>query len=102
MHNLFLGDLRRHLVDIWKMTSTIVKKPKSMTPHSPDIQAAEILKASKAIKVKSATSLSCIRLGYLTAIAHQNGLEPEGDVVKRDLINRLIDWVSGCHIHDFT
>lgn len=95
MHNLFLGDLRRHLVDIWKMTSTVVKKPKSMTPHSPDVQAAEILKASKAIKMKSATSLSRIRLGYLTAIARQNGLEPEGDVVKRDLINGLIDWVSG-------
>lgn len=36
MHNLFLGDLRHHLVEIWKMTSTISKKPKSMKSHPTD------------------------------------------------------------------
>ncbi|KAI6006263.1 hypothetical protein F5J12DRAFT_905738 [Pisolithus orientalis] len=30
MHNLFLGDLKRHLVNIWRMTSTAGKTPKGM------------------------------------------------------------------------
>lgn len=94
MHNLFLGDLRRHLVEIWKMNSTVVKTPKSMVPHSTEDQEKEIKKASTGIKNKSAGTLRTIRRGYLRAIARLNALEPAGDYAKKDLIKALIDWVS--------
>ena len=101
MHNLFLGDLGQHLVEIWKMNSTIVKTPKSMIPHSNEDQEKEIKKALMGIKNKSAGTLYAICHGYLCAIAHLNSLEPVGNYTKKDLIKALIDWMSDIHSEPF-
>ncbi|KAI6036197.1 hypothetical protein BKA83DRAFT_118693, partial [Pisolithus microcarpus] len=92
MHNLFLGDLKCHLVDIWKMTSTVGKTSKGMQPHSTEVQTRELQNIATAVKLKSASRLHRIRLGYLRAVAHENEIEVAGDPAKKDLICALIEW----------
>ncbi|KAI0666181.1 hypothetical protein C8Q78DRAFT_994914 [Trametes maxima] len=81
MHNLFLGELRHHCMNVWGIDVKDTEKKtgqKKLHPHSPDEQAAHLDYVVEQLYKGSSRSVTKSRKGYIVAIAQYNGVDPEG------------------------
>ncbi|THH18508.1 hypothetical protein EW146_g2479 [Bondarzewia mesenterica] len=96
MHNLFLGELKRHCVDIWQISTKVDSHPASRKKppyHTSDEQAIQLSKATNALESSSVNGLKALHHGYLLGLARFNGVPlPEERPVKAVLIDALIRW----------
>ncbi|KAI0690825.1 hypothetical protein C8T65DRAFT_587629 [Cerioporus squamosus] len=94
MHNLFLGELRHHCMEIWGVD--IKDKPPSgqkVRPHTPEEQERELGKAVRALRKCSSNALDKLRKGYIVAIAKLNDvLLEDKKLTKAAYIKSLIKW----------
>ncbi|PIL29463.1 hypothetical protein GSI_08405 [Ganoderma sinense ZZ0214-1] len=96
MHNLFLGELRHHCMNVWGIDIRD-KSPgsKKLLPHTPEEQTKFLQNAVDALKKRSATALGKLRKGYIVSIAKLNGVTPTGAALtKSAYINALLNWVQ--------
>ncbi len=97
MHNLFLGELRHHCMEVWGID--IKDKPTGepkVKPHTPEEQRKFLAKALASLQraKPSKTSLDKLRKGYLVSIAKVNDIAPlGGDLKKASFIAALINHV---------
>ncbi len=96
MHNLFLGDLRHHCMEVWGIyIKDKAPSGKKVQSHSPEDQKNNLDKAMKGLLKGSFQALDHLRKGYIVAIAKINEVPPrEGVLTKAGYINGLLDWVS--------
>ncbi|PIL28719.1 hypothetical protein GSI_08763 [Ganoderma sinense ZZ0214-1] len=96
MHNLFLGELKHHCVEVWGID---VKDKsgggKKIRPHTPDQQKRYLDDALAYLMNRDSKKLSKIRKGYITSIAQLNGITPtpSDSLTKASYVKALIDWV---------
>lgn len=89
MHNLFLGEFKRHCREIWGLTST-----QSHDVHTPEEQARMIEDLREAIQSGSPSEIRSFRRGYLHAFVKANGLSIPEKITKESLTTVLVNWVS--------
>lgn len=94
MHNLYLGELRHHCMEVWGIDVKGKSGTKKTLPHTPEEQLKNLKKAVAAIEKGSLSALQGLRKGYLVAIAELNSVQPERSYVKREYAHALIRWVS--------
>lgn len=92
MHNLFLGDIRHHCMEVWGVR--IKGDSKQAPPHTPEQQRQALEKLAKAVKKSSLNMLKGIRKGYIVAVVKLNNIAPAGNAFRKiDYINGLLEWV---------
>ena len=91
MHNLYLGALRHHCIDVLGI-EVKEKSESKLVPHTPEEQKKYLNRAVEAIKKGSESGLMKLRKGYITAIAELNDVVPDS-LRKRDFVRALIDQV---------
>ena len=92
MHNLYLGLLRHHCVDVWGVD--VKDKAESKIPmHSAAEQRSELSKVLAALQKNSLTTLMKLRKGYVVAVAELNGVVAES-FDKKSFARALLDHVS--------
>ncbi|KAI1795827.1 hypothetical protein LXA43DRAFT_880746 [Ganoderma leucocontextum] len=96
MHNLFLGELRHHCMNVWGIDiRDKAPGPKKLLPHTPEEQTKFLQRALDALKKRSATALGKLRKGYIVSIAKLNNVTPTGAVLtKSAYVSALLDWVK--------
>ncbi|TFK82783.1 hypothetical protein K466DRAFT_499651 [Polyporus arcularius HHB13444] len=95
MHNLFLGELRHHCMDVWGIDIKDKPSGQKVRAHTPEEQQTNIVKAMNALHKESETALDKLRKGYIVAFARLNDVPPVGtDLTKASYIKGLIDWVK--------
>lgn len=116
MHNLFLGDLKRHLEFAWGMLFKTKRKtsaspdsdvesdgdsdldqaakvqPSQGKLHTPDVQRSRIEKSARALRDRDERALKKTRLDYITALALANGVDAKGTI--KEIAEALLVWVS--------
>ena len=96
MHNLFLGELKHHCVEVWGID---VKDKsgggKKIRPHTPEEQKRYLDDTLRYLVNRDSKKLSKIRKGYLTSIARLNGITPtpSNSLTKASYVKALVDWV---------
>ncbi len=96
MHNLFLGELRHHCMDVWGIDIKDKPAGKSIVPHTPEEQEKNIDKMMAALRKGS--GLDKLRKGYIVTLARLNNVPPhDGDQKKASYIKSLLAWVSPSH-----
>nr|VWP01579.1 N/A [Ganoderma boninense] len=96
MHNLFLGELKHHCVEVWGIdVKDKTGGTKKIHPHTPEQQKRYLEEALECLKNRDSRKLSKIRKGYLTSIAMLNGITPTppNSLTKASYIKALADWV---------
>ena len=95
MHNLYLGDLRHHCLQVLGLDINGVpsEEKKAKSAHTPDQQLGYLTDLERAIRDRSEAKMKKIRVGYLKAFAELNGVIPSA-AKKRDYIAALLQWVS--------
>lgn len=91
MHNLFLGQLKRHCMEIWQ---TSAKDKKMHSSHTPDQQHSYLNRLKDAVLNRSEGQMKGIRLGYILAFAKENRITVPPNSNKIALIGAIIKWVS--------
>ncbi|TFK82410.1 hypothetical protein K466DRAFT_500383 [Polyporus arcularius HHB13444] len=95
MHNLFLGELRHHCMEVWGID--IKDKPpsgKKTQPHTQEEQRKWIAKGLLALRKQSRNALEKLRKGYVVAFANLNDVAPVGGkFTKAAYILGLVAWV---------
>nr|VWO97532.1 Adenylate cyclase (EC (ATP pyrophosphate-lyase) (Adenylyl cyclase) [Ganoderma boninense] len=96
MHNLFLGELRHHCMEVWAISGIgEVPSPRPLACHSPEQQGAYLNKILEALLEKSLKKLMTIRRDYLLAVSQSNNVPlPDPDPTKRQISDALIAWIS--------
>ncbi|CDO76809.1 hypothetical protein BN946_scf185033.g6 [Trametes cinnabarina] len=98
MHNLLLGNLRHHCMDVWGIDIK-GKTGKKITPHTPEEQASWLRRVVEGIQNDSRHALGKIRVGYLATVAQVNDISPGTKLVKRAYIAALLHWVHFSPLH---
>ncbi|RPD81756.1 hypothetical protein L226DRAFT_451552 [Lentinus tigrinus ALCF2SS1-7] len=93
MHNLFLGNLRHHCMDVWGIDIK-GRTGKKVAPHTPEEQASWLHRVVEGIRKDSKNALSKIRIGYLATIAQFNDIDPGSLLTKRAYITALLHWAK--------
>lgn len=97
MHNFFEGDVKRHILRIWGMSSSAVDpSTKRNKPHTPDQQAKSLQSVAAGIEARSVERIikSGNHIGYIIATAKLNEVKPPEDKpAKKDWAAALVDWV---------
>ncbi len=97
MHNLFLGLIRHHCINLWKMDIESGEKENTLKPHTAVQQLTFLMNAKRLIDSGGATlksQLEKFRKGYITGIASVNGLRPQGGKdTKEAYIDAILCWV---------
>lgn len=91
MHNLYLGALRHHCIDVLGI-DVKEKSESKRDPHTPEEQKKYLNRAVEAIRKGSESALMKLRKGYITAIAELNEVLPDS-LRKRDFARALIEQV---------
>lgn len=100
MHNLFLGELRHHCMDVWGISIKDKPSGHKILPHTPEEQQKNIEKAMNALRKGSKTALEKLRKGYIVSFARLNNVPPEGyNQKKASYVSSLLTWVSVHHKH---
>lgn len=100
MHNLFLGDIRHHCMEVWGIKVTGGEN--TLTPHSPEKQQQELDKIAKAVKKNSLNMLKAVRKGYIVAVVRVNDIVPDGTAFRKiDYIHGLLAWVRSFFLQEF-
>jgi hypothetical protein len=100
MHNLYLGDLHHHCMEI--LGIDVKGKPtedQHNSPHAPDEQAIWLQRVVDGIIAGSSSAVSSARKGYIVAVAELNDVLPDGKQTKKDYVDALLNWVSSYHIY---
>lgn len=95
MHNLFLGELRHHCMEVWGI-DVKGKSPDELKlkPHTPEEQKKSLHYLVDALQSRSLSRLTKPRKGYLVALAELNGASPPpGKLTKADFARALLVWV---------
>ncbi len=93
MHNLFLGELRHHLVNLWGIRDISVKSGNAKM-HTPEQQKTQLARVLRALELRSLSALTAIRRDYLVAVAELNSVvERKTKAVKAQLAELLLTWV---------
>jgi hypothetical protein len=98
MHNLFEGEIMKHINNIWGMSSTAIDPSSScIQPHSPEQQTECLKRIVNAVDRHSVDRVcqtgNCV--GYIIAMAKLNEVKPSTEKpVKKDWANALVQWVS--------
>ncbi|KAI0340552.1 hypothetical protein BDW22DRAFT_1448365 [Trametopsis cervina] len=92
MHNLYLGELRHHCMEVLGIDITgRPSEEKATTPHTPAEQLEWLQKVIKAMHQQSESALMIPRKGYLVAVADLNSVYPQS-FTKRDYAVALLSW----------
>ncbi|KAI0700643.1 hypothetical protein C8T65DRAFT_709616 [Cerioporus squamosus] len=92
MHNLFLGELRHHCMEVWGIDIKDKPAGPKIRAHTPEEQTKNIDKVM-ALRKGSASALDKLRKGYIVTIARLNNVPPSGgDQRKASYIKSLIEW----------
>ena len=96
MHNLFLGDFKHHIDDIWTMSAPKKKEATKKTiPHTPEQQGIDLQKLKVFITSGGKDGHARgIRRGYFVAFAKANNVEPSRGTTKAHYSEALLQWVS--------
>ncbi|KAI1784022.1 hypothetical protein LXA43DRAFT_902409 [Ganoderma leucocontextum] len=95
MHNLFLGELRHHCMEVWGIDIK-GKSPDELKlePHTPEEQRKWLDFLVNALQKGLRNRIMKPRKGYLVALAEFNGaLPPSGKLTKADFAHSLLVWV---------
>lgn len=93
MHNLFLGELRHHCHDVWKLTSIRERPERVLAEHTPAEQKAQLDRILSALKKYSDKGLKAARRDYLLAVAKFNDLALPDRPTKADIAEALLTKV---------
>ncbi|PIL28484.1 hypothetical protein GSI_08522 [Ganoderma sinense ZZ0214-1] len=99
MHNLFLGELRHHCMEVWGISGIgESSSPRALASHSSDDQRVHLDRVLRALleesREKAGKKLMAIRRDYLLAIAKYNNISlPDGELLKREVADALVAWV---------
>lgn len=94
MHNLYLGELRHHCMEIWGIDIKGKNSDGSKSiPHTPSEQQRFLDGVVAAIKKGSLSAILKPRKGYISAIAELNGVLPD-TLTKKAYGKALLAWVS--------
>lgn len=95
MHNLFLGELHHHCMEVWGIDVKADKATKTTVPHTPEEQESWLKKVIDAIVRGSESALvNGPRKGYIAAVAELNDvIPPSGELTKKNYAHALINWV---------
>ena len=94
MHNLFLGELRHHCMDVWGVGSLSEKTPKSLIPHMPREQKQHLDQIFALLCKKASSAVKCARKDYLLAVARFNKIEISvTDPTKQDITDAIFQRV---------
>ena len=98
MHNLFLGELKHHCMQVFGMDAVGEKRPRVLASHTPDEQKSflENIRSALCHAKPSITTLCKVRREYLLAVAQVNGIAVGIEPTKRQIIDALLEWVSLC------
>ena len=101
MHNLFLGELRHHCMEVWGISGIGESpSPRSLASHSPEHQRGHLDRILEALLEKSSKKLMAIRRDYLLAVAKHNNVPlPNPDPIKREICDALVAWVRTAQKH---
>ncbi|RDX43314.1 hypothetical protein OH76DRAFT_1361390 [Lentinus brumalis] len=97
MHNLFLGQLRHHCMNVWGIPGVTEETDPSRnaTPHTPVKQQEQFDRILRALQDSNVTMLVRIRRDYLAATAELNGLiQRKSKATKNEIAQALIAWAS--------
>ena len=95
MHNLFLGEIRHHCMDVWGVGNLTEKTPKSLSPHTPQQQQQVLDQLFTSLCNKMHSAVKWTRKDYLLAVARYNGIETrQDDPTKQELTDALFQLVS--------
>ncbi|KAI0349527.1 hypothetical protein OH77DRAFT_1499521 [Trametes cingulata] len=93
MHNLFLGELRHHCMDVWGID--IKDKASNKFPaHTPAEQKIWLNRLVGALRKGSMSAVMQPRKGYLVALAQLNGITCPSKLTKREYAKLLLEWVK--------
>ncbi len=97
MHNLFLGELRHHVMEVFRLDVVAAKKvPKrQLRSYTPDEQQDVLNTIRRAMCNGARLTLESIRRDFLLAVAQFNyvvgvNVEP----TKKAIVKALLDWVG--------
>lgn len=96
MHNLFLGELRHHCMEVWGIGGVDEEKDvaRNSLPHTPEQQAVQFDRVLEALKAQSSTALLKIWRDYLAAVAELNGaVERKSHATKQQISDALLALV---------
>ncbi|CDO75810.1 hypothetical protein BN946_scf184951.g8 [Trametes cinnabarina] len=99
MHNLLLGNLRHHCMDVWGIDIK-GRMGKKIAPHTPEEQASWLRRVVDGIKSDSKHALGKVRVGYLATVAQVNDISPGMKLVKRAYIAALLHWAKSHPIEE--
>ncbi|OSD02717.1 hypothetical protein PYCCODRAFT_1444830 [Trametes coccinea BRFM310] len=94
MHNLFLGELRHHCINVWgidvKDKSAFATRAR---PHTPEEQKKWLDRVTDALRKRSIPAVTQAWKGYVVTIAQLNGITPASKLTKREYAKALIEWL---------
>ncbi|KAI1782406.1 hypothetical protein LXA43DRAFT_905901 [Ganoderma leucocontextum] len=95
MHNLFLGELRHHCMDVWGLAGIGERRaaPKALAVQSPEEQKTQLNRVVKALKNFSYKMLKAIRRDYILAVAQYNKIALPDRPEKKDIADALLEQV---------
>ncbi len=95
MHNLYLGELRHHCMDVWGLREAEKRgKPLRTKAHTPEQQSNMLRRILNGLERKSVKTIERARLDYLSAVARYNDIDvPEDKRTKLGYAQKLVDWV---------
>ncbi|KAL7283106.1 hypothetical protein ACG7TL_002531 [Trametes sanguinea] len=100
MHNLFLGELRHHCINVWgidvKDKSAFATRAR---PHTPEEQKKWLNRVTDALRKRSIPAVTQAWKGYVVTIAQLNGITPASKLTKREYAKALIEWTAQ-HLDD--
>ncbi|KAI0690870.1 hypothetical protein C8T65DRAFT_587606 [Cerioporus squamosus] len=94
MHNMFLGELRHHCMDIFKLGHVRETPKRTAAVHTPIEQQAQLDRILRYLKGLQANRLADMRKDYLLAVARYNQVFVSGkDPTRRHIADALVKWV---------
>ncbi|KAI0694480.1 hypothetical protein C8T65DRAFT_585017 [Cerioporus squamosus] len=96
MHNLFLGELRHHCINVWGLKQAKSRTtPQEGSPHTPEQQEKALERIKNGLRRLSKKTLGRARLDYLEAAVRYNGIQVSANKHTRaDYAQVLLDWVQ--------
>ncbi|KAI0657552.1 hypothetical protein C8Q70DRAFT_919435 [Cubamyces menziesii] len=99
MHNLFLGELHHHCVEIWGLKTAEGRgkpKRKQAIVHSPEMQQSILDRLVAALRKGSLSTVKSFRKDYLEAVVQYNPsiVVPTAAQTKIGYALKLLEWVS--------
>ncbi|TFK79942.1 hypothetical protein K466DRAFT_470042, partial [Polyporus arcularius HHB13444] len=98
MHNIFLGELRRHWREVWKVGGGGGRGEPgaNCALHSPKDQEAQLRRIQTALETRAERTLADTRKDYLSAVARHNRVVgiTASEPTRRQYADALINWVN--------